>query len=325
MIPKKLAKGDEIRVVAPARSMSLISESTKKNAEAKLNALGYKVTYGSHVNESDEFISSSVESRVADLHEAFSDKNVSAILTVLGGFNSNQLLRSLDFGLIKSNPKILCGYSDITALSNAILTKTGVVTYSGPHFSSFGMEKGLDYTIDHFKKCLTTRKPFNILPSTEWSDDRWFIDQNSREFIKNDGYWVINEGSAEGKLVGGNTSTLILLHGTEFMPKLKNTILFVEDDLDATPGYFDRYLQSIIHQKGFDGVKGIVIGRFQKASGMTRALLGSLIKSKKELTGIPVVANLDFGHTTPQITYPIGGTVSMNVSSTGAEMVIGKH
>ncbi|MGQ0515407.1 LD-carboxypeptidase, partial [Bacillus sp. D-CC] len=137
---------------------------------------------------------SSISSRVQDLHEAFRDPNVKAILTTLGGYNSNGLLKHLDYHLIRENPKFFCGYSDITALNNAIYTKTGLVTYSGPHFSSFGMEKGLEYTTDYFLKCLTSNETIEVLPSEIWSDDSWYIDQENREFIKNEGYVSIHEG-----------------------------------------------------------------------------------------------------------------------------------
>lgn len=112
--------------------------------------MGFQVTFSKHAEELDRFASSSISSRVQDLHRAFRDPNVKAILTTLGGYNSNGLLKHLDYDLIRKNPKFFCGYSDITALNNAIYTKTRLVTYSGPHFSSFGMEKGLEYTNDYF-------------------------------------------------------------------------------------------------------------------------------------------------------------------------------
>ena len=130
MIPDKLKKGDEIRVISPARSLSIISQEMRDIAIKRLTDIGFKVTYAKHVEEKDDFNSSSIKSRVDDLHSAFKDKNVKGILTVIGGFNSNQILRYLDYDLIKQNPKILCGFSDITALSNAIYRKTGLVTYS---------------------------------------------------------------------------------------------------------------------------------------------------------------------------------------------------
>ena len=312
MIPSKLKKGDEIRIIAPSRTMKLISEEGKKLAEEKLKSLGFKVTYGKNIYECDEFDSSSIKSRVEDLHEAFRDKNVKAILTVIGGFNSNQILRYLDYNLIKNNPKILCGYSDITALANAIYKKTGLVTYSGPHFSSFGMKKGFDYSLDYFKKCLIEEKEFEIKASKEWSDDKWYLDQEKREFMKNNGFLVINEGKAEGEIIGANLCTFNLLQGTEYMPNFKNNILFIEDDYESKPHHFDRDLQSLIHLPDFNQIKGIVIGRFQKASEMTNEKLIKIIKTKKELNNIPVIANLDFGHTTPIFTFPIGGKVSIS-------------
>ena len=127
MIPPKLQPGDEIRVIAPARSLGIISPENREIATKRLEELGFTVSFSDHVEEQDEFDSSSLQSRIADLHAAFEDKNVKGMFTVIGGFNSNQLLKYIDYDLIKKNPKILCGYSDITALSNAIYAKTGMV------------------------------------------------------------------------------------------------------------------------------------------------------------------------------------------------------
>lgn len=328
MFPEKLKAGDEIRVIAPSRSMGIISQPIREIAVQKLGELGLKVSFGKNTEEMDEFGSSSIQSRVADLHQAFADKNVKGILTVIGGFNVNQILSHLDYALIKDNPKILCGYSDITALGNAIYTKTGLATYSGPHFSSLGMEKGLEYTQEYFQKCLLQEAPFEILPSSKWSDDLWFLDQEKREFIDNPGYFSINEGEAEGKIIGGNLCTFNLLQGTEFMPKLENSILFIEDD-DASGNLFevefDRNLQSVIHQPGFSGVKGMVIGRFQKKGKIEMERLMKIIKNKEELKNIPVAAGFDFGHTTPCFTFSVGGKAKLFVQKTGIKLEILKH
>jgi muramoyltetrapeptide carboxypeptidase len=308
MIPVKLSAGDEIRVIAPSTSLHLITPAIRAGAEKNLAALGLHVTYAKNCEEMDSFHSSPVAARVADIHAAFADPGVKGILTAIGGYSSNQLLRSLDYDLIRSNPRVLCGFSDITALSTAIHAKTGLVTYSGPHFSTFAMEKGLEYTLEHFRKCLFEPEPFAIPPSQEWSDDRWYQDQENRVFVPNPGYLVINEGQAEGTLLGGNLCTLNLLQGTEYMPSLNDSILLLEDDDESLPHTFDRDLQSLIHQPGFDGVRGVVIGRFQKRSEMEQELLIQTIRSKPELGKMPVIANADFGHTTPQFTFPVGGT-----------------
>ena len=149
IIPKKLQKGDEIRIIAPARSLSILSDDVKNNAIKNLEKLGFVVTFSKNCEELDLLDSSSIQSRVSDIHEAFLDTNVKAVLTVIGGFNSNQLLEYIDYDIIINNPKILCGFSDITALANAITVKTGLITYSGLHFVSFGRSAEMEYKITY--------------------------------------------------------------------------------------------------------------------------------------------------------------------------------
>ena len=141
VIPPKLRPGDEIRVIAPSRSLSVIPDDQHAIATERMAELGLRVSFGRRVRQQDEFSSSPVASRVADLHEAFADPGVRGVLTIIGGFNANQILRTLDWDLIAAQPKVLCGYSDITALQNAMLARANLVTYSGPHFSTFSMRK----------------------------------------------------------------------------------------------------------------------------------------------------------------------------------------
>lgn len=327
IIPKKLKLGDEIRVIAPSRSMSLLSIELKDIANKRLSEMGFKVSFGKNVDEIDDFISSSIESRVKDLHNAFTDKNVKGILTVIGGFNSNQILDYLNWETIANNPKILCGFSDITILNNAIYAKTGMVTYSGPHYSTFGQKLHFEYTQDFFNNCCTIDQPLNIYPSSKWSDDSWYKDQDNRNLENNDGFTIINEGKAEGIIIGGNLCTFNLLQGTQYFPSLNNSILFIEDDAHADGtdvAEFDRNLQSLIQLPEFKGVKGVVIGRFQKAAKMTNNLLIKIIKSKRELTELPIIAGVDFGHTDPKITIPIGGMATLDTNS-GSVLRILKH
>ena len=283
IIPPKLKSGDEVRIIAPSRSLSIITKDSRKIANKRFADLGLKLSFGKHVEEIDDFASTTIESRIENLHDAFRDKNVKAVITVIGGFNSNQLLRYIDWDLIKNNPKIFCGYSDITALNNSIFAKTGLATYSGPHYSSFGQELYFGYTLEYFKKCLMSDEAIEIKPSDDWSDDPWYMDQKNRQLIKNPGWLVINEGQAEGTILGANLCTFNLLQGTEYMPDLKNSVLFLEDDETSKQYDFDRNLQSLIHLPGFTGVKGIVIGRFQKASGITDDMLKKIIETKSEL------------------------------------------
>lgn len=323
--PKKITKGSHIRVIAPARSLGLLSEDLRKNIINRIEKFGFTLSFGKHVNEEDEFNSSSVESRIEDLHDAFLDSSVDAILSVIGGYNSNQLLQYIDYDMIAKNPKILCGFSDITAIANAITAKTGMLTYLGPHFSSWGMEKGFGYSMSSFEKCCMQNESFELISSDDWSDDPWYIDQEKRKFIKNDGYWIINQGHAIGRIVGGHVRCLNSLQGTQYWNSLSDSILILEEDAEINPALFDRQLQSLIHQADFRGVRGILIGRFQKETNMTEHLLRKIIETKKELTNIPIIANVDFGHTAPLATMPIGGSLEILSNDKNISIKIIEH
>ena len=325
---EKLKVGDDIRIIAPSRSLGIISNNLREIANRRFKDLGLQVSFGRHVEEKDEFYSSGIESRVEDLHEAFADKNIKAIFTVIGGYNSNQLLKHIDWQLLKNNPKMLCGYSDITILNNAVYAKTGLVSYYGPHYSTFGQEKYFEYTLDYCKKCLFSDEPFEIKPSENWSDDFWFKDQNNRVLIPNASWLIVNEGEANGTVLGGNLCTFNLLQGTDFFPDISGSILFLEDDdlpKENSAVEFDRNLQSLIQQQNFEKVQGLVIGRFQKASQITNEKIKQIIKSKKELASMPIIANVDFGHTDPKITLPIGGETRIKADFQNPQIKIDKH
>ena len=315
IIPERLRVGDEIRVIAPSRGLKLIGQDTRQIAKQRFEAMGLKINFATNTTDDNWDLTGStcIEKRVADIHEAFADKNVKAVFTIIGGFNSNQLLPYLDYNLIKSNPKILCGFSDITALLNGIYAQTGLVTFSGPHYSSVGMLKGIEYTLDNLKTMLFGTRRNKVVPSQEWSDDLWFLDQENRTFIPNEGYWNIHNGQAHGTIIGSNLCTFDLLLGTKYRPAFeKDTVLFVEDTESTDLLTFERNLQALLYQPDFANVKGLVIGRFQNGSKITREQLEFILNNKKELAALPILANVDFGHTTPLLTIPIGGTAILD-------------
>lgn len=301
---QKLQTGDQIRVIAPSRNASILSKEGIDIAKARLENLGFQVTFGKYIFEDDLHHSSSIEHRVEDIHTAFADPEVKAILTVIGGFNSNELLPYLDYDLISKNPKIFCGYSDITAIATAITARCGFVTYSGPHFSSFQMEQAQDYQTSTFMSALAEEDCYSLSPSPEWSDDAWYLEDAPRNFERTD-WKVYNEGTAEGTIWGGNLCTLNLLQGTPYMPELTDAILFVEDDYMVTPELFARDLTSLL--QAAQSVKALVVGRFQRESMMTDEQLHFILDKHPILKTIPVLYNVDFGHTQPIFTFPIGG------------------
>lgn len=314
IIPPKLNKGDKVMIVAPSRGLKLIGQDCREIACNRFSQMGLQVVFAPNTTDEkwNEQGTGSVQERADDIMTAFKDPSVKAVFTVIGGFNSNQILAHLDYDVIRQNPKIICGFSDITALLDAIHSQTGLEVYYGPHFSSIGMALGCEYTLNYLQKILFTDDEFEVIAAENWSDDLWFLDQQNRTFIKNDGFWNIRDGKAEGTIVGGNLCTFNLLLGTPYRPAFpENTILFIEDDGSSSDVVFDRNLQALCHQPDFANVKGLVIGRFQKASKITREMLEFILRNKPELHHIPILANVDYGHSTPIITIPLGGTARM--------------
>lgn len=321
--PPKLRRGDLVRVVAPAQSRTAIMEhDNTSHIERRFAEMGLRLSFGEHVDEIDGLLSSSVQSRVDDLHAAFSDPDVAGILTVIGGFSSNEVLPYLDWELVAANPKILCGYSDITALQNAIHARTGLVTYSGPHWSTFGMRDHFEESQAWFIDALFGDAPMDIRPATAWTDDAWFRDQDGRTLIPSDGWWPLQNGTASGRIVGGNLCTLNLLQGTPNMPSLEGALLMLEDDFESHPATFARDLASLLQTPEAKGIRGLILGRFQQASRMTRDLLALIVAKQSVLAGLPVLANADFGHTSPILTFPIGGQAEVTVGESSTLRII---
>lgn len=329
MYPDLLQTGDEVRVIAPSRSMTILDPYVIEIAVKRLTQMGLRVTFGAHVNSSRPFYNSAtVQERLSDLHQAFADARVKAILTVVGGYSCNQLLPYIDYDLIRRNPKILCGLSDITALQNAIYSCTGMVTFSGPHFSNFGMKYGFEYTQRYFQKLFMQEgNSFSVESSQEYSSDVWYQVQDARTFQLNSGMAAIQPGCAAGTIIGGNLCTLNLLLGTKYLPSLRDTILFLEDTCNLNSNYFlefDRQLEALTQQPDFSGVRGIVLGRAEDAAGMTEELWRLMILSKPALAGIPVIMQANIGHTTPIFTFPIGGRCAMHAAE-HCRLEIQKH
>ena len=310
MIANKLKRGDEVRVIAPSRNLTEVRQDVHHHAIDFWEREGFHISFSKNSQEVNQFHSSSIASRVEDIHEAFLDPNVKMVITCLGGFNANQLLRYLDYDLIAKHPKIICGYSDITALSNAIYARTGLVTYHGPHFSTFGFDKEIEFTRNAFVNCIMNDRPIVVTPSKAAAK-----------------YYTIQEGTCEGSIIGGNLCTLNLLQGTPYMPEIKNKVLFLEDDNIMGPYFcyeFDRNLESLLQTEGAETIKGIVFGRFDEGCGLTIETISDIVRDKVP-DNIPVIFGVDFGHVFPMITFPIGGSVRISADKDAAEIQLITH
>ena len=306
---KKLKKGDHIRVVSPSSSIQSIGGfDANVRAKEKLEELGFDLSFSSNYFEHDLFDSASIASRVEDLHEAFADPSVDAILATIGGFNCNELLPYLDYDLIAQNPKIFCGYSDTTALLNAIYTKTGIQTYMGPSYSSFKMEAGQDYQTEAWLKAVT-QDSYELTPSSEWSSDAWYLPDTPRTFYPTE-WKVYKAGMASGIAIGGNLSTFALLRGTPYAPQVENYVLFVEEAEGYPPEHFLREFAALL--QAYPNPQAVIIGRFPKECEMTEDLLLAILDKHPILQTIPVLYDVDFAHTQPLFTISIGGQVTLD-------------
>lgn len=328
IITPKLKSGDTIRIIAPSNSGKILSAEQKEIAEKRFKDIGISITYGESTFEDLAFDSASTASKIKDLHEAFEDEKINGIIAVRGGFNSNELLDYIDWNIIKNNPKIFCGFSDITVLHNAIFAMTGLVTYHSPNFSNFGQLRNFDYTFEYFTKSLIGESSYIIPPSKEWNDDKWWENQNDIKLMHNEGYVLLNsceERNYTGKILGGNISSFALLQGTQYFPDLEGSVLLIEDDEWVDIHIFNRYLESILQQKNSDKIHAIIIGRFQRKSEVSLEDLRKIIRSKEKLKNIPVVFGIDIGHTTPQATMPIGGILNLKIMMNKIELEVVKH
>lgn len=308
LIPARLQQNDEIRIIAPSRTLDCVGGfAANQIAQEKLTQMGFKVTFGNYVSGMTLDGTNSISERIEDIHAAFSDPNVKAIQTVIGGFTSNELLPYLDFDLIANNPKIICGFSDFTALANAITAKTGLVTYYGPAYITLKMlDKAGAYQDNNFLQALT-KKHYELRPSQTWSSDAWFLPDSKRTFYPTD-WKVYTPGRVRGVTVGGNVNTLFLLAGTQYQPDFEDKIILLEFADDGETWLdFSRLLAQVLQLA--KRPRALLLGRFPKISQMTEQRLLYVLDKFPILKEIPVMYDLDFGHTQPIFTIPLGQEV----------------
>lgn len=306
ILPNKLKNGDIIGIVSPSSGVAEMCPRRLKRGLEELKRLGFHVLVGKHARKRDKYMAGSIEERLEDLHNMFSNPHVKAIVTTIGGTCSHQLLDELDYDLIRRNPKIFMGYSDITALHLAIYKKTGLVTFLGPAIlPQFGECGGLlDYTNYYFHETLIAGNAVQFQNSKQWIAEhlKWDEDDNrKRKTIHNSGMKVLKAGEGRGKIIAGNMGVLLLLAGTPYFPDLKGAILCVEDDENETPASIDRYFTHMRHLGVFDEIQALVIGRFHPKVGLgtENEILKEIVFRTTRGYHFPVVYDVDFGHTDP--------------------------
>ena len=319
--PSKLNLGDTIGIISPSAPLAGLVPDRANRAIKAIEKLGFKIKVGKDALKIADHTAGSAVERAADINEFFKDKSVKAIISFIGGNHSNQTLKYLDFQLIKNNPKIFLGYSDITVLHLALLSQANLVSFYGPAaLTQFGENPAiLEYTLDYFKKALMSPEPIGqIKPSQEWTDETldWFkkLDlSRPRKMKENKGWQWLKKGNATGPILGGCITSIMHLRGTKYWPDFSDCILFweiPESDGDFTkgekPANIDAHLADLELSGVFSKIKGMIIGRpFGYTDAETKELIEIILKSTADYN-FPILFNVDIGHTDPMITIPMG-------------------
>ncbi len=318
ILPPKLDKSRKIGVIAPADPVrGVCSEDVIQRGYEYLRKKGYLIEEGESVKKlTRKHVAGSISLRVNDIHNFVKRDDIGCIMAFWGGFNVNQLLDHLDYTLIKKHPKIFIGYSDVTALTTAITTKTGLITFSGPGVITFAKPEPFEYSWEYFEKmCISPQKKVIIKPSPNYADDFYFLREDNDHRIKkqNDGIKVFKKNKANGKIIAGNLQTLLVLNSTEYLPNMNGKILFVEEDETSTPAHIDRFICQSRQIGWFKKISGLVFGRFTEQSQFSAEdSLEDLLKEYLSDAQFPVLYNVDFGHSDPMITIPNGGTCELD-------------
>ncbi|MEW5843490.1 MAG: LD-carboxypeptidase [Bacteroidota bacterium] len=296
--PKRLKPGDVIGIISPASSTDDI---TKVNRGVEyLEKLGYRVEVGKNVGQEFGYLAGSDTQRIADLHEMFKNKNIKAIFSIRGGYGSGRLLDKIDYKIIRNNPKIFVGYSDINALQMAFFAKTGLITFAGPMVAVDFHDEVSKFTEEVFWRTITSNRAIGRIKNP-----------------RNEKIYVLNKGRAVGRILGGNLSLLTSLNGTEYFPKLKDAILLLED-INEAPYRIDRMLNQLRLSKVFKQIKGIILGHFvdciEPDPNKRTFTLNEVIIEYFQGLKIPVVYNLKHGHVKDNITIPYGLKCVLNAS-----------
>jgi muramoyltetrapeptide carboxypeptidase len=313
--PKALIPGDTIGIISPSWFGGASFIPRARRGIAMLESLGYNVRIGEHAFNNHGSVSDSAHNRVLDLHSMFADDAVSAVLCTIGGDHSCHLLPLLDWSLIASHPKVFLGFSDITVLNIAIHTQTGLVTFNGPTLLTDWAEYPSMPEISKVSalRLLTRPVPFGALtPTPKWTDEflDWETGEDTRRRRKHhqgEGWRWIRSGEATGTLIGGCLESLQHLRGTCFWPDLGGAILFVDTSEECrSPDAADAILMDYQNMGVFNEIAALLVARPYGMEPAARERFWHVIEERTEGFAFPVVGNLDFGHTTPLLTLPIG-------------------
>ena len=289
ILPKAISWNSTIGLVAPASP--IYDSSQFDEMISTLNELGFNLKLGQHVQDQYGYLAGTDEDRAQDLMSMFTDPEVDAILCVRGGWGCNRIIDLLDYEIIKANPKPLIGFSDITSLHNALLSKTGLVSFHGP----VGKSEWNSFTKNSFEEVLINKK------RGVYELDELQIDA-----------FTITKGTAEGPLLGGNLSVLVAMLGSDYLPSFDNAILFLED-VGEDVYRLDRMLTQLKLNGILDQISGFIFGKCTNCDAGSNSLtIPQLFDDLIKPLNIPAYYGAMISHEKLNVTIPVGIRARMN-------------
>ena len=302
--PAALKPGDTIGIVSP--STQVTDPDRWQTAERTVQYFGLKAKWAQNVRNHRAQDVAGIAERVDDLHAVFEDPEVKGIICLRGGYGSGQLLDNIDYNLIRKNPKVFVGYSDITALHLAIQKFAGLVTFHGPVLLS----EFTPYTQDCFRRALFRPEPLGVLTNPP----------EANPLRPNHTTRTIREGNAKGRLIGGNLTLISSLMGTPYEIETHGTIFFTED-VGEENYRIDRMLTQLRLADKLQNAAGIIFGECNecgpadyKPSFAWNRTFGEVLNDRFENIKVPVLSGLTIGHTADQLTLPLGVTATLDAA-----------
>ncbi|GAA5524442.1 putative murein peptide carboxypeptidase [Microbulbifer aestuariivivens] len=298
--PARLRKGMTVGLVTPASNVW--EDEDVRFAGDVVKSLGFKVKEGANLYQRSQYLAGPDAARADDFNRMFADPEVDAVFCLRGGYGTPRILPMLDYATIRKNPKVLLGYSDITALLNAIYQRCGLITFHGP----IAAQNFTDYTLEEFSRVLVHgESPTRLGEAPAFEGGPGRVERHNR-------LTTFRGGRARGRLIGGNLSLICTLLGTPYEPDFRGKILFLEDVGEA-PYRIDRMLTQLWLAGKLDEVAGIAFGKFTEAetSGNTFSV-EHVLRERCAGLEVPVVRGLMIGHVDDQTVVPVGAMAELD-------------
>ena len=317
----KLRRGDTIGVFSPSSPATAFAKKRYERAKAFMRDQGFRIKEGKLTGKSDGYRSGSIAERADELNELLHDPEVKCVMSAIGGANSNSILPYIDYEYFKAHPKVVIGYSDMTAILLAIYAKTGISTYYGPAMvASFGeFPPFVENTYKYFEDLLVNDLvlPYSFEMPEQWTDEYipWEDQERGKKGSANR-LVTVNGGISRGRLIGGNLNTMQGIWNTEYMPTIQpGDILLIEDSLkDAAT--IERSFALLKCSGVFDRIGGLILGKHEKFDSLgTGRKPYEILNEVMGDVDFPVLAEFDCCHTHPMLTVPIGSQVQLDADA----------